>query len=1050
MDITGPGSPRSSNLNQIQFRRLASGQVSLISDQSGARLVSLEALEASPQLLPSNRDGAKHLVARQAKVALLLTGSPTLELDRNVQIRRDPSDPLRIQLLPQGQNRLPSLGEFAAMNRPPDPKPLFQLELGREPWLKNRPGLELLRPFDRSGARRFQPLGGEDLLGTRRLQTFDRRRGFELNRLLDPPRGQTETFGVGGPFGEKALDVSGLGRRPQVRILERRDQIFSTPTGLEHLQRRPGARSFVRMGLATAEGRPKALQEARQLALGDRSSVGRFAADAGRAFGERVTEDQIRRGAVEALALQPEPGLADYQLLEGTVLASEKPHQEFPLASMAVARGVVYDHGGVRSHLREALQSETVPAGARSRAANFLGAAAGNFQAEDVRALESAAVGDQDKGVRGAATDSLLAAAHGGWLRPTQPEVDGSLERIHLAEQKREGGGDHQLRERIERGRLELFAKAKGITRDQMAESLSQPGNRDETRVEVFDELTSRDSDYERERKAVELGRELTDFKSRNRLLLEQAQGRFKGENDRLVKQLKTPEGEARPGVARLLAESPKATLSDETFAALKAHVKEHGDEDTRAALLRKMPEGPISRADLNRAGEAAQEQIGKAILESKDGDLGNLAKLYQAKGLLENDYRDRAKPGALDRVNEQIEALQKKKSVQEEFQRIATRARSQALGGRDLGAEQANYLTSDAFIDKLEVAGDKMGNTLLKAELAKLQSVDPDRAKGTVEELARKLTLRKGEAAFGRLSQEGRAEAVRQSLLTLQKDVDPDQPGGESLKSALAVGANSNKVVNKLAGTLQEVAKDSSGKLSGASKAIKKLTDQAQQLQNALHKDPEAFERLKAKFGDLDTLKKSVNLLRKLEETGSLGSFGAAVGVHSLVTGGFKFDDVQSGAGTLGSVSSALSGSDDVLKLTGWLTGKMSSRAGGGLTKLGTSLGAKTAFKMLGPVGDTFNMVSEGAKAWELWGHGETGAATVSTLSTLGYTGAAACGLYALIGPAAVAGPVGWVALGLGVAAWGVSSFLGESDEEALLRRQVCTADGHAMRLID
>ena len=1037
MAITGPGpnSPNSRSSFRLQIPQKAEGPLIFSpSETGGARLVSVQALNSDPLSLISSPSNARHIVLRQGQTARLITG------------RRDDQD-FGIRILDQKTPTLPSLAEYAGYFKAPerpqlslfDIPELRGLRLGHE----SRRGVQdfLRLPNSRSTAfpidlsNRARSL---ELRLNRSGSLFPQDSKFDFRQFFQKPRTDTTTFGEMGPFSlRRRLEIG------QLQQNQRQDQV-----DFSHLFKSPAPRSLAQATNAVSQGREESIAEARQMALGKPRAVYFFAQDAKRAFGEDLTAEQVRKAGVELLAHNPEPSTADYQILEGSVLSSKEPFKEFPKASLAVSRAVAFDHGGAREHMRQAILSKEMPIEAKRNAASLLGAGFPSFQAEDLKVLSDSALNSEDAGLRKNATHSLLAGLD--WrVKEPNPAVDQNLEAIHLKDSQRADGGDKALRAHIEDTRLRLFDRSKGSEKTRLAHSLSAEQNQDSTRVRVFDHLHSGKSRDQKADEAVTLARDLSQPEARNDLMLRHASERFSAENDRLAGILSTGKtSEDKQKAIRLLANSPKQTISAQSFEKAKEFTKNHGDLETRRAVLEKMPGGPVSHGDLERAGKAAQKKIIEAIGSAEGGDLKRLAKLYQARELVKGDFKKEAHPDALERINKEIEALQKKESVQKQFQGIAQKARDEAFGGRDLGAEQSAYLTSDKFIDKLEVAGPKLSKTLLKAEMMKLQSLAPEKAQVAAEELARRLTERQGQKNWSRLDQDAQTEVVRKGLLTVQEELKGDSSnGGKALNQAISVGVQGNKVAAKIATTLQELTKDGA-KLNDMGKAVKQLTKQAQQLQNALDSgDSELAKRLTEKYGDLKLIHKSVNLLQKLNDNGKLGSFGAAVGVHSLVTGGLKFNSFDAGVNTMGTLTSLAGGTDDVVKLTGWLAGKAHKGAGAAIGNAGKALGAKAAFKMLGPIGDSLSAISSGSKAWDQFSGGDTGAGVVSGLAAVGYTGAAATGLYAI---AAASGPVGWVALGLGVGAWGLVTFLGESDEEALLRREIQTADGKPMRLMD
>lgn len=322
----------------------------------------------------------------------------------------------------------------------------------------------------------------------------------------------------------------------------------------------------------------------------------------------------------------------DYHILESVALQSERPLQEHPKASLALARAVVFDHGGVKQDLRKAIQAKSVPIEARRSAASFLGAAAGNYSHEDVRALEGGAHSDDQK-LRKNSVQSLILGT--GPQRQNVsgigPEIDQALERIHTDDRKRPDGGDKQLRTEIENARLRTFDASQGAERTRLAESLSRPSNQDGTRLHVFQQSAKTLSKEEAASQALLISRQFSDPEIRNQILTKYAPTQFLAENDRIAAELsRVKDKEKRQQIGRLLAESPKETLSTQAFQQVKEHAKLEGDLATRKAVLAKMPEGPISQDDLSRASEAVKLKYAEAL--NGDGELGKLGKLYQAK----------------------------------------------------------------------------------------------------------------------------------------------------------------------------------------------------------------------------------------------------------------------------------------------------------------------------------------------------------------------------------------------------------------------------------
>ena len=810
-----------------------------------------------------------------------------------------------------------------------------------------------------------------------------------------------------------------------------------------------GSQAEAAASRAVASGQQDVLNNARQAALGDMRAMLLFGGNAERAFGEKLNPAQIRSSAAEVLAHNPALTRDDYHTLESVVLQSDRPLQEHPKASLALARAVVFDEGGVKQDLRKAVQAETFPIEARRTAASFLGAAAGNYTNDDVRALEGGALSDDQK-LRKNSVQSLILGSgpQRQNARGIGPEIDQALERIHTDDRKRPNGGDKQLRAEIERARLQTFDASQGADRSRLAESLSRPGNQDGTRLHVFEQTAKNLSKDDSANKALLLSRQFSDPEIRNQILTKYAPGQFLAENDRMAAELsRVKDKEKRQQMGRLVAESPKETLSSQAFQQVKEHAKLEGDLETRKAVLAKMPEGPISQDDLSRASEAVKVKYAEAL--NGDGELGQLGKLYQAKQLIQGEMKGKVHKDALETINLEIEAFQKKDSVQKELQGVAAVARQAALNGRNIGNEQAQYLTSDKFMERLDVAGKELAPDLLKTEMARLKDVAPEKLKDTSGELSRRLVERQADKNWRQMDDASRQEVVRKALLTVRDQKIAEQ--GPDSKDALELTklAESNKLVKGISDQMIEV-NEQIAKNGVSEIGISRVLKRGEKIQAAIDKGDTALaDQLSEKFGNRATYEvneKFRKTMAPLQSKGLMGSFGAALAAHSLINGD-GFSSLPAAADTLSTTTDVLGSSNDALKVAGWLAGK--SKLGSGLTHAGEALGKRVLFEALGPIGDTFDAINTGAAFVDQVGSGDTGAAVVSGTVTAGYVGAAGLGVWGICA-GVLSGPVGWTALGLGVGATLLNSFAGESDEEALLRRGLTGANGKPLRLMD
>jgi hypothetical protein len=523
----------------------------------------------------------------------------------------------------------------------------------------------------------------------------------------------------------------------------------------------------------------------------------------------------------------------------------------------------------------------------------------------------------------------------------------------------------------------------------------------------------------------------------------QRADADFQAHNEKLATTMGDTSASAakRDEAARALAFAPRETLSATQRDALTQFAKTEGSEAVRRGTLDQMADdGPIGKAQLAKVGHEVQQRIGDAIQNAPEGsELHRLGKLMRAQSLLSNDAElsQRARPGAREQLAGEIQ-----KSLAgpagKQIADIAARARKNAFGDRDLGKEQEAYLDSPAFKERLAVAGDDVKGEVMRQELTKLAAVDPERAQRVGDKLAR-------EAIDERVTDELRGmnangEGHHQAVQDAMTDV-------------LKVGKGSAKVCKQIAKVMNDAAKEAKTVGDVAADVLPRMARQTQDLQNAMDAATKAgnSELAKSIGQELEAAHEAKGILQKAHDKGLLGSFSAAVGMHSLATKGFKFGNTKDAAGTASTIASVASGTDDMLKMSSWVAKGVGATSAGEMAgKAAKFLGDSKVFKALGPIGDALGAVSEGANAYKEYQCGDRVGAACSTAASLGYGGAAALGLTAL---ALGSNPIGWAALAAGVGAMAVSwagNHFGESDEESFLYRGTNDSRGRPMRLID
>ena len=425
------------------------------------------------------------------------------------------------------------------------------------------------------------------------------------------------------------------------------------------------------------------------------------------------------------------------------------------------------------------------------------------------------------------------------------------------------------------------------------------------------------------------------------------------------------------------------------------------------------------------------------ALESAKPGsDMARLADGLKAQAYLRSgEYRGERNNEAVKKLNAEVEAL-KKGPAGQELQRLAAEARKDAFGNRDLGQEQADYLASEQFKEQMAIAGPELQGEVAKRELSKLAMVDPKKAQTASEGIARQMANTQMVEGLKGLNEapDGGQYAVEQAL----KDVGG--PGGAP-KAAKAIAKaftdgidNPGNVHQATEQALAKIGKDVRDK-TAALKAAKLAGDELQ---------------VKKLTGELGTAKKALGILDDLNQKGALGTFGGLVGGYGLATGGIDFSSTKNGANTLSSMAGVAGSADDMLKVASFAAGKIGAgELSSVLGKTATKLGASTAFQALGPAGDVLSMVSEGIHTAGEIQRGDVVGATLSSAATAGYGTAAGLGIAAI---ALASGPLGWAALGVSVAAVGLSAasrHYGETDVESYLKRGFTTSNGETLRLI-
>ncbi|MBF2054776.1 MAG: hypothetical protein IGS03_15125 [Candidatus Sericytochromatia bacterium] len=183
-----------------------------------------------------------------------------------------------------------------------------------------------------------------------------------------------------------------------------------------------------------------------------------------------------------------------------------------------------------------------------------------------------------------------------------------------------------------------------------------------------------------------------------------------------------------------------------------------------------------------------------------------------------------------------------------------------------------------------------------------------------------------------------------------------------------------------------------------------------------------------------LKALEKDAQLLTRLNKAGATGAFGGLLSAATLMYSGVGMDKES-----ISGMCSALSKVDDCGKVINTIS-ELSS--GNRLLNVGANAAKVAKFmKFLGPVGETISAVSTAQGAYQDWSNGDNVGAAFKGLGVAASGTAAIAGTYALCvassGPAApVVALVGGI---VALAAWGLDEWLGESEQETIIRQAGC-----------
>lgn len=448
-------------------------------------------------------------------------------------------------------------------------------------------------------------------------------------------------------------------------------------------------------------------------------------------------------------------------------------------------------------------------------------------------------------------------------------------------------------------------------------------------------------------------------------------------------------------------------------------------DIHRKTNLLQCPPLSAVGTQQLSAMEKAYFAKVQDKLKAAPEGsDLEKLKKLYIALEMVNNPDIDAALRQRIDvdKVKAEIQELSQKPEVQKAFADARQEAVKEVFGQHAAAEELAQHILSPAFQEYLSLLPEEEQTAILKAELGKLQFIDPAKAAEVQKALVGQQLEAKSITLLSKTSFEERKDAFAQVFALIN---DPMNAGDKSAKAADGLAKAIEKLspaeMAQLEALMQEQARNP--------KAAEKIY---QLLASKLPANSPALERLgsihaSGKLGGFMTLVASVATTGKVPDAIAKGDFKS---VADLTSSAFSVAGGAKGVADMFGFSKAVEAAKD-LPLE---AGMKEINAAGRLAKSSKVL---KAMEFLGPVGDVLTFGLDGYGSYQEYNNGDyVGAGAKAVSAGAGGVGAVA-GVMILAGSTGPGAPVVLVgATVVGLIAWGVDAAFGESDEETFLRQ--------------
>ncbi|MBF2052119.1 MAG: hypothetical protein IGS03_01490 [Candidatus Sericytochromatia bacterium] len=459
-------------------------------------------------------------------------------------------------------------------------------------------------------------------------------------------------------------------------------------------------------------------------------------------------------------------------------------------------------------------------------------------------------------------------------------------------------------------------------------------------------------------------------------------------------------------------------------------------DIHRKTNLLQNPPVSAVGPQQLTAMQKAYFAKVQDKLKAAPEGsDLEKLKNLYIALEMSNDPKVDETLRQRIDvnKVQAEIQALSQKPEVQKVFEDARAEALQEVFGKHNAADELANHILSPAFQEHLSLLPQEEQAAILKAELGKLQFINPAKAAEVQEQLlAQELISKSG---------------------TLLKNA-PLQDSKSGFEQAFALINTPLNAADKTAKVLDASAKASIA--DDLAKAMQQMTPEDQQklerlLKDSIHNPKSEAAIAKMLEGKLPKHSPAIEKLQGLSKSNKLGAFitlAATIATTGKIPDAFQKGDIKSMADFASSAFSVAGGANGIVKMFGVnllknpgaanvskiAEGTQAVTAFSDLTKAGKAL---RAMEFLGPVGDVLTVGLDGYGSYKDFSDGDYVGGGAKLVS------AGAAGTSAVVGVMILAGASGpgapFVLAGatiVGLVAWGVDAAFGESDEETFLRQ--------------